>query len=717
MSGKILITDDLSENRYLLETLLQSRGFETISTVNGQEALAAARTAPPDLIVSDILMPVMDGYALCKEWRSDERLRQIPFVFYTATYTEKKDIEFGLTLGADRFLIKPMEPEALLEVLQEVLAESRKSGTPPQESGKPLETDRELLRQHNETLFRKLEKKMADLEATNLRLEREVRERQATEASLRQSEEKLKQLLDTLPVGLVLADPTDTVRYVNRTFSERFGYSAAELSTIAAWFLRACDGPEAGPQLFAAWQKAVATAQQTQEAIPPFDARVICKDGTVKDIAVIGAVVADVHLAILTDMTERRQLEWQLHQAQKLENIGTLAGGIAHDFNNVLTSISGFAGLLQMKMHSADPLLPYVNEIAAAGSRGASLTRQLLAFSRKQILSIRPVDLNAVVTNLQKMLHRLIREDIVLRFTPFSEPLPVLADINQIEQVVINLVTNARDAMPAGGPLEITTGIADIDERFVRCRGYGEIGRYAVLTVCDGGTGMDERLKQQIFEPFFTTKAKDKGTGLGLSVAYGIIRQHRGIIQVESEPQAGSAFTVYLPLLREKVPLGKEPPQETAVAGGSETVLVAEDNEMIRKMTRDILTNQGYKVLEAPDGKRALAAFHEHRDEIDLVVLDLIMPGMGGREAYNEIVKAAPDTRALFVTGYGESEIARQALTGKRLPLLMKPYTPLRFLRQVRELLDEKTAAPRPPEPAVGADLAADRGSQTTTRP
>ncbi len=681
---KILIVDDNFENRYMLEILLGNNGFDIALATNGKEALEMALASPPDLIVSDILMPVMDGFALCKEWRAHERLKEIPFVFYTATYTEPKDIQFGLSLGADQFLLKPLESDALLSSLKNVLAHGEAGE--PVSSERSLEEEMEFLKKHNETLFHKLEKKVTDLEDTNRTLREEIRKRTLTENSLRQSEERLRTLLNTLPVGLAWMDTKDGIRYVNGKFTELFGFVAEDIPPDEDWSSLIPPGMTS-KSFISSWENAIETARKSGTPTPVFDVRVTCKDGSARDMSVIGAVIGTLHLGIFTDVTERKQLEEQLNQAQKLESVGNLAGGIAHDFNNILTTITGFAGLLQMRMDGADPLLSYVKELASAGMRGAALTHQLLAFSRKQILDMKPVDLNTTLTNLEKMLRRLIREDITLSFDLKPTRLPVLADANQVEQVVINLVTNARDAMPSGGSLTISTGAAIIDETFVRQHGDGEAGHYATIAIRDSGTGMDSETKRKIFEPFFTTKETGKGTGLGLSVVYGIIRQHKGMIFVDSTPGTGSLFTVYLPLLKGNADGGGPTSEEGAGKGGSETILIAEDNDVLRKMTISVLESYGYRVIPAADGEEALSAFRANKASIDLVILDLIMPGRRGFDVYRKIEEEAP-MKVLFVTGYSEDEVERGEIRGRGLPLLSKPYTPYTFLRQIRKVLD-----------------------------
>jgi len=685
----ILIVDDNRENLYMIDVLLRKNGFETVSADNGKEALEKARVTPPDMIVTDILMPVMDGFTLCREWKADERLGKIPFVFYTATYTDPKDIELGLSLGAERFLLKPMEPEALLETLQAVLAES-KTGTAGSSGTGYTEEETGVLKKYNEVLFHKLQDKVTALEKMNMTLQREIEKRRLVENNLRQSEERLMSVLGSLPVGLAWGDGANRIEYVNRQFTELFGYVIGDIKTINDWFRKVCsDDKKKWEQLEAMWTKTAGTDRQRGILTPYVDVRITCKDGTFRDVSVIGAVISNLHITVFTDITEKNKLQEQLTRAQKLESIGNLAGGIAHDFNNILTVITGLAGLMQTNMNSYDPLMRYVNEMASAGMRGASLTHQLLAFSRKQILDIKHVDLNDIVMNLQKMLYRLIREDIALNFVPFAGSLPIMADPNQIEQVIINIVTNARDAMPNGGPLDISTDMIFIDDAFAGQNGQHKAGNYAVIRISDRGMGMDEDTKSKIFEPFFTTKEIGKGTGLGLAVVYGIIQQHNGMIFVESERGNGSSFIIYLPLMKGNVEVENRVPLAVDYKGGSETILLAEDNIMIRDTTSDILRRHGYNVIMVEDGESAVKVFEEHCKTIDLVILDMMMPRKKGFEVYLEIFKKAPQIKALFITGYSESEVDRYEIKRRALPLLSKPYTIIDLLKNVREILDK----------------------------
>jgi nitrogen-specific signal transduction histidine kinase/CheY-like chemotaxis protein len=392
-----------------------------------------------------------------------------------------------------------------------------------------------------------------------------------------------------------------------------------------------------------------------------------------------------ISLAFLRDITERKNLEDQLRQAQKMEAIGTLAGGVAHDFNNILMAIMGYANLLQMKMGQNDSSRVYVDQILASTAKAANITQSLLAFGRKQIMEMKPHKITTIVKDVEKLLRRLMREDIELTIK-LGDDATVTADMTQIDQVLINLATNARDAMPQGGRLTIETGRVVIDEEFRRIHGYGKPNAYALILVTDTGIGMDEKTQEKIFEPFFTTKELGKGTGLGLSIVYGIVKQHNGYINVSSRPGEGSTFLLYLPEVKEK-------PRETKSAvreakGGSETLLLAEDNADIRAVISDILKMLGYTVIEAVNGRDAVEKFREHQGEIKLIILDVVMPEKSGKEAYEEIRTMRHDIKALFMSGYTADIVLDKGVFGKTSDYIAKPIAPHELLHKVRHILD-----------------------------
>lgn len=396
----------------------------------------------------------------------------------------------------------------------------------------------------------------------------------------------------------------------------------------------------------------------------------------------------DYFVAVFDNITEQRSLEEQLRQSQKMEAVGQLAGGIAHDFNNALTAIIGFSTLAEMKMAKDDPLRMNMEQILAAADRAANLTRSLLAFSRKQSLNPQHVNLCEIVRDMELFLGRLIGADIHLQ-TDFRDAfLNVYADRGQIEQVLMNLAANSRDAMPTGGALHIETTSVLIDEAFVHFHGYGDPGRYALMTVSDSGAGLDKETIKKIFEPFFTTKEIGKGTGLGLSIVYGIIKQHNGYINVYSEPEKGTAFNIYLPLIEGGSAVKKKellPYPE----GGTETVLVAEDDPFTRSVETSILKEFGYTVIEAEDGEDAVKKFLEHKDVIQILLFDMIMPNKNGKKAYEEIKSMRPEIPVLFFSGYTADFIDKKRMLEEGVEVLIKPVHPHVLARKVREILNK----------------------------
>jgi PAS domain S-box-containing protein len=415
-------------------------------------------------------------------------------------------------------------------------------------------------------------------------------------------------------------------------------------------------------------------------------------DGTIVPCIVTATAFRDPNNEIIgivedfKDMTEYKILEKQLIQAQKMEAIGQLAGGIAHDFNNILTAIIGYGNLLDMEIQKQE-LKMYVSRILKSAQRAANLTKSLLAFSRGQIITFRPVNLNEIIRGVENLLTSLMGEDIEIATTLSNKYLTVMADSGQIEQVLMNLATNARDAMPEGGKFIIRTDHMELDNEFIRVHGFGQTGMYAVITVADTGQGIDEMTKEKIFEPFFTTKEVGKGTGLGLSMVYGIIQQHEGFIDVQSESGKGTTFTMYLPLVvapvEETIPF-----IETITKRGHETVLVAEDDPHVRELTKEVLEGYGYKVLDAADGENALHVYHNNKDHIGLLLLDVIMPKRNGKEVYDMIRTGNPHIKVLFISGYDADIIHKKGVLYKGLSFISKPVSPDELLYKVREVLD-----------------------------
>jgi two-component system cell cycle sensor histidine kinase/response regulator CckA len=422
------------------------------------------------------------------------------------------------------------------------------------------------------------------------------------------------------------------------------------------------------------------------------------KDGKLITASLTGRPVHDeegtlTHFEIIAeDVTERKTLEAQFRQSQKMESVGRLAGGVAHDFNNLLSVILGYSEVLEDSLDQNNKLRKYTEAIKKAGMRAASLTRQLLAFSRQQVLEPKVLNLNSVVTDTEEMLRRLIGEDIVL--TTALEPAlgQVKADHGQIEQVIMNLVVNARDAMPQGGKLVIETANVELDEAFAQLHPPTLPGPHVLLAVTDTGEGMDKERQAHIFEPFFTTKGKDKGTGLGLAVVYGVVKQSNGHIWVYSEPGKGATFKIYLPRVEEAVENTSQCLDSPESLQGSETILLVEDEESLRSLTRSLLEQSGYTVLEASEGAQALEIAHQHQGTIHLLLTDVVMPGANGKVLAEKMALLHPDTMVLFMSGYTDYAVSTHGVVEAGTFLLQKPFTRDALTRKVREVLDMKVS-------------------------
>lgn len=387
------------------------------------------------------------------------------------------------------------------------------------------------------------------------------------------------------------------------------------------------------------------------------------------------------------DITEHKWMEEQLFHSQNLASVGKLAGGVAHNFNNLLTVIMGYASMLETEIEKDNPLSGYVQKILKSSETATHLIQGLLAFSRKQPANPQPLNLNGIIRETESLLVKLIRENIRLKTVLTEKECVVMADVGQLEQVLMNLATNARDAMPEGGDLVVRTDIFDVDDVFIKAHGYGESGRYVLMSFSDTGVGMDENTKLRIFEPFFTTKEVGKGTGLGLASIYGIVKQYHGYIDVDSAPGKGATFRIYLPLIESEVS-GEKADTMPVPKGGTETVLIAEDEEDVRGLVKRVLERNGYKVIEAGDGEHAIHAFLQNQDNVTLLLFDLIMPKKSGKAAYEAIKKMKPDVKVLFMSGYGEDIIGTSDVRRDGFNYITKPVSPMNLLKKVREVLD-----------------------------
>ncbi|PKN12640.1 MAG: hypothetical protein CVU69_06300 [Deltaproteobacteria bacterium HGW-Deltaproteobacteria-4] len=485
------------------------------------------------------------------------------------------------------------------------------------------------------------------------------------------------------PSAILITDAKGIVRYANRKYCDLTSF---DLDHVIGYDLTAVTSvmPELGELLVAA----VTSGRENQGE---FLGRKGADDeycAVARTSPIINSKGEISHFCLtMEDVTERKRLENQLRHSQKMEAVGTLAGGVAHDFNNILTAIMGYGELIKLKAAADSPIRPPLQKLLAAADRAATLTRNLLTYSRKQPLTTLSVDVNVIVNNVASLLARLLREDIEFVLFPAEYPLTIEADSSQIEQVLMNLATNARDAMPEGGILQIRTSRANLDTVFIKAHGYGEEGPYARITVSDNGQGMDDTVKTKIFEPFFTTKEVDKGTGLGLSIVYGIIKQHKGFINVYSEPGKGTTFTICLPLSNQRVEECAAEMAAPFVCTGDETLLLVEDDEAIRGMLCEVLMQNGYTVIEASDGVDGVQKFRDYPERIAMVILDVVMPKKNGRAAYDEILKIRPGTKALFMSGYTADMLGAENMLEEGLNFISKPILIDNLLRKIREVL------------------------------
>ena len=630
---RILHLEDEAVDSELMTLMLQEAGLEaSVRRVDTRDAfLAALESDDFDLIVSDFSLPAYNGLGALAEAR--QRRPGLAFVFFSGTLGEERAVQ-ALKAGATDFVVKGVANSRLVPAVRRALEEAREKNA-------------------------------------RLRAERALLER----------EESFRLLFQSNPHPMWVHDRESRgFLEVNAAAVAHYGYTRDEFLSMRTDDLTA-DGPGQSPPPSSA---VVRAADETAA----FHRR---KDGQVIEVQTFGHDLPfggrPGRLVVAHDVTETRQLQAQLLQAQKMEAVGRLAGGIAHDFNNLLSIILGFADLCLRRLDQPEVLRERLTQIGNAGRKAATLTRQLLAFSRKQILQPRVLDLNAVVAELEKMLRRVIGEDVQLVTVTDEHLGRVKIDPAQLEQVLMNLVVNARDAMPHGGRLTIETANVDLDDRYPS-RFEVRPGRYAMLAVSDTGVGMDPATLVRIFEPFFTTKSPDKGTGLGLATVHGIVRQSEGYVWVYSEPEHGTTFKIYLPRVEE----GLDPQMDAAAgerpaARGGETVLVVEDEDVLRQVVEETLTELGYRVVSASGPAAALAVL-ERTPAVHALLTDVVMPGMSGPELWQRVRTTHPGARVLFMSGYADEAMGYHGMLPPGAPFLQKPFTVESLARTIRGLLD-----------------------------
>jgi two-component system cell cycle sensor histidine kinase/response regulator CckA len=634
-NAKILLVDDQESNLRLLERILKQGGYICHRSLHDpRQCLAVYQEFQPDLLVLDLMMPHLDGVSLMEQLRPQAEGTYLPILVLTADVTAEAKRR-ALAAGAKDFLTKPLDA---IEVLLRI---------------------RNLL--ETRFLYEKLQQWS----------EKRIQDQAA--------------LLDRANDAILIQDMESRISFWNEGAERLYGWTAAEAVGRKAAELLYKGSAENREAIC----RAFVSEGKWQGELPQNT-----RDGRELVVASRWTLVRDEEgrpqskLVINTDITEKKRLEAQLLQAQRLEAVGLLAGGVAHDFNNLLTVILGYSEVVLREPGMTEPTRELIHQIHKAGERAAALTRQLLAFSRKQILAPVVLDLNALVRETEKMLRRLIGEDIELITLLDPDLGRVKVDPGQLEQILLNLAVNARDAMPAGGKLTIQTQNAKPNPRHEQQRAEVQPGSHVLLAVSDTGCGMDEATQAQIFEPFFTTKGPGKGTGLGLATVYGIVKQSGGSIEVESAPGKGATFQIYLPRLTQQG--GRMRSSDRAfrlIPRGTGTVLLVEDDERVRSLGGLALRSAGYTVLEAENGEKALEMCLAHPEPVDLIVTDVVMPKMGGRELAEQVATVRPNLKVVYMSGYMDDTIVRQGVQEGEATLLHKPFTPSVLARKVHEVL------------------------------
>ena len=701
MQSRILIAEDSATQAEALRALLEDKQYVVAVARSGEEALQRLDSAEFDLVLSDVVMPGIDGYELCRHIKSNGR-PDLPVILLT-TLGDPVSIVRGMECGADNYIMKPWEPQLLLARVSHALytrtlhpRSGRSSARAAMGVRLAFLGSEFTITAEKEQILEIFLSSLEDIIRSNGALEQSQRALAEAHAQLeahakdmsvqaRVSTEKYWALMRHARDMIFVLDTTGRVVEANERATELLG---VPIGVVRGQPLEDYVAPEAREDFRdrLATLAAVGRVEATDLNLTGAGGRRIACDFSA---SLAPGETGDLALAIVHDLTERRRLEEHLRQSQKMEAVGRLAGGIAHDFNNLLTAIRGFSDLVLASMAADDPCRPDVGEICGAADRAAALTRQLLTFSRKQVLEPTILDVNETARSFEKMMARVLGEDISLVTKLEPNIGLVKADPGQLDQVLMNLAVNARDAMPNGGTLTIETADFHLDADEARRYGGVAPGRYIMLAVTDTGVGMDAETQARIFEPFFTTKDQGKGTGLGLSTVYGIVQQSGGHVAVRSEPGRGTTFKVYLPRAASDAQARSTADRPAATPGSGETILLVEDEAAVRNVTARVLTRAGYRVLEAPSPREAVAMCERHHGPIHLIMTDMVMPEMSGPEIAARLVAIRPSTPVLFISGYIDDAVTRRGLVGPGTNFLSKPFTSDSVTRKVREVLDQ----------------------------
>ncbi len=659
----VLIVDDIEQNLYLLNFMLTKAGYHAVQAANGKQALALLERESVDLIVSDILMPEMDGYQFCRTCKANDKWKDIPFIFYTATYTTEEDKAFALGLGASRFIIKPQEPEIFLKAVEEVFAQLQDHQL--DSSAPAIQDESEYLTLYNQRLVKKLEDKLVQLEERNQQLSDELAARKTAESRV----EMLKQTLEQTDEGVLIFDNNEQLVYVNQAYTDISGVSHDTLMRPKR-NLSTCPGLSEFCRMNG--RHALIKKQRWNGPLQLQN----CQGASYPSLVSAVPIHADnqpIHLAlIIRDISKFKLLESQFHEAQKMDAVGKLAGGIAHDFNNMLAAISMNAYLMRVMPGEKEDMNDRLEVIESACEHSSDLTRQLLTFARKDNLKMQALDLNEVVNQSVKLVNAGIRPEIRLVVHPYPDDLPLRGNRNQIEHMLINLLNNAIDAVAEIDEACIEIGL---EKRSCQIDKQANKQHYAMVTVSDNGCGISAENLDHIFEPFMTTKEVGKGTGLGLAMVHGAMENHFGHVEVQSDGD-GTRFSLFFPLNRSESK-GRSLPDQSTLRGNGRLILLADDNPYFLEAIGKILRFLDFKVLYANDGCEAVALFSQQASSGEAVaaaLLDVAMPKKGGVETAQALLNEQSELPILFTTGYAEHFIPSDLPGLQHARLLVKPF-------------------------------------------
>lgn len=694
-SAQVLVVDDTPANLKLLVDILSIAGYSVRPAPSGKLALRSIALEQPDLILLDINMPEMNGYEVATEIRKIPDYRLIPIIFISALDDTSNKVK-GFEAGGVDYITKPFQPAEVIArinthlTIRNLRIELENTNSKLFEENKIRRNMELKLNEHKSNLELVVRSRTHELLESNEILKKEVLIRQNAEKELKESQEKYKAIFENSGEALALIDADGKLIMINKEFEKLVQSNKENTENKCKWtdFVMNKDGIARLITMEIRKRKSAEYWSNT------YYFQILRTTGEIRDVQAIISIIPGINQAIvgITDITEiknaedeKLKLREQLTQSQKMEAIGNLAGGIAHDFNNILTGIIGSSEMLQLHIPKENPVHKYIEQILSLSDKASGITKRLLAFSRKQYIDLKPIPVSEIFDGSEKLLKMLLTDDIELIIEQYPDQAFVNADNNQLYQVIMNLVSNAKDALPNGGEIHIKTSVSLIDSNFAQQNNIDANQQYFKICISDSGVGIPAEIRDKIFEPFFTTKEVGKGTGLGLSIVYGIITQHNGYIFVNSDINIGTTFEIYLPLIHAKIINDKS--KNTTIPGGNELILIADDSNEVRQFISMFLQMKGYRTIEAKDGEEAISIYNQNKDSIDLIILDVVMPKKNGKEVADTIRRINQDVKIIFISGYTSDIISNKGVNDEGFNFISKPITPNDLFNTVNSVL------------------------------